>query len=56
MCKCNDHLSNKNVLSSFLTEFLLREESFILAVDDLRGLEWAFGVEVDSFEGVHERI
>ena len=31
MRKCNDHLSNKNVLSSFLKEFLLREESFNLA-------------------------
>ena len=29
--KINSHLSNKNVLSSFLNESLLREESFILA-------------------------
>ena len=27
MRKCNGHLSNKNVLSNFLKEFLLREES-----------------------------
>ena len=31
MRKCNGHLSNKNVLSNFLKEFLLREESFKLA-------------------------
>ena len=32
MRKCNGHLSNKNVvLSNFLKEFLLREESFNLA-------------------------
>ena len=31
MRKCNGHLSNKNVLSIFLKEFLLREESFNLA-------------------------
>ena len=31
MCKSNSHLSNKNVLSSFLKEFLLREGSFNLA-------------------------
>ena len=29
--KSNGHLSNKNVLSNFLKEFLLREESFNLA-------------------------
>ena len=31
MRKCNGHLSNKNGLSNFLNEFLLREESFNLA-------------------------
>ena len=31
MRKSNGHLSNKNVLSNFLKEFLLREESFNLA-------------------------
>ena len=31
MRKSNRHLSNKNVMSSFLNEFLLREGSFILA-------------------------
>ena len=31
MRKCIGHLSNKNVLSKFLKEFLLREESFNLA-------------------------
>ena len=31
MRKCNGHLSNKNVLSNFLKEFLLRDESFNLA-------------------------
>ena len=31
MRKCNGHLSNKNVLSNFMKEFLLREESFNLA-------------------------
>ena len=31
MRQCNGHLSNKNVLSNFLKEFLLREESFNLA-------------------------
>ena len=31
MRKCSGHLSNKNVLSNFLKEFLLREESFNLA-------------------------
>ena len=31
MRKCNDHLSNKNVLSNFLKEVLFREESFNLA-------------------------
>ena len=31
MHKCNGHLSNKNVLSNFLKECLLREESFNLA-------------------------
>ena len=31
MRKCNGHLSNKNVLSNFLKEFLLIEESFNLA-------------------------
>ena len=31
MRKCNGHLSNKNVSSNFLKEFLLREESFNLA-------------------------
>ena len=31
MRKCNAHLSNKYVLSNFLKEFLLREESFNLA-------------------------
>ena len=31
MRKCNGHLSNKNVLSNFLKEFLLREESSNLA-------------------------
>ena len=31
MHKCDGHLSNKNVLSIFLKEFLLREESFNLA-------------------------
>ena len=31
MCKCNSHLSNKNVVSNFLKEFLLREKSFNLA-------------------------
>ena len=36
MCKCNGHLSNKNVLSNFLKEFLLREESFNLAADHSR--------------------
>ena len=30
MHKYNGHLSNKNVLSNFLKEFLLREESFNL--------------------------
>ena len=30
MRKCNGHLSNKNVLSHFLKEFLLKEESFNL--------------------------
>ena len=37
MRKCNGHLSNKNVLSNFLKEFLLREESF-KAVDFLHEL------------------
>ena len=32
MRKCNGHLSNKNVLRNFLKEFLLRGESFNLAV------------------------
>ena len=31
MPKCNGHLSNKNFLSNFLKEVLLREESFNLA-------------------------
>ena len=31
MYKYNGHLSNKNVISNFLKEFLLREESFNLA-------------------------
>ena len=31
MCKSNGHLLNKNVLSNFLKEFLLKEESFKLA-------------------------
>ena len=31
MRKCSSHLSNKNVFSSLLNEFLLREGSFILA-------------------------
>ena len=31
MRKCNSNLSNKNVISNFLKEYLLREESFNLA-------------------------
>ena len=31
MRKCNGHLSNRNVLSNFLKEFLFREESSNLA-------------------------
>ena len=32
MRKSNGHLSNKNILSNFLKEFLLREESFNQAI------------------------